>query len=264
MKIVALVENMAAREDLQAEHGLSLYIEAAGRRVLFDMGQSGLFAENAEKLGVDLTMVDTAIVSHGHYDHGGGLETFLKINGSAPVYLSRSAFDGHFNADGKDIGLDPRLRDNPRLRLTEGITGLGDGLTLYAASNIGVCNPVADSGMTFTAGGVTVPEDFRHEQYLLIEEAGKRVLISGCSHKGILDIENAFRPDVLVGGFHFFKLPVDQILTGYGKYLDGFETRYYTCHCTGAEQFDHLKQHMSRLNYLACGQVLEISGDIWN
>jgi len=258
VKIVALMENTADREDLQSEHGLSLYIEAGNRRILFDMGQSGLFAENAEKLGIELAKVDTAMVSHGHYDHGGGLETFLQINGFAPVYLSKFAFDGHFNAAGKDIGLAPELKGNVRLRLVEGITELGDGLTLYDAATIRIQNPVTDSGMTYVAEGMAAPEDFRHEQYLLIEEAGKRVLISGCSHKGILDIVETFRPDVLVGGFHFFKLPVDDTLTGYGNVLDGFKTRYYTCHCTGAEQYDHLKQHMKQLNYLACGQILEI------
>ena len=258
MKIVALIENTAAREDLQTEHGLSLYIEAGNRRILFDMGQSALFGENAEKLGIDLTKVDTALVSHGHYDHGGGLEAFLQSNGSAPVYLSKFAFDGHFNAAGKGIGLEQKLKENSRLKFVEGITDLGDGLTLYDAANIRIHNPVADSGMTYVSDGTAAPEDFRHEQYLLIEEAGKRVLISGCSHKGILDIVETFRPDVLVGGFHFFKLPVDDTLTGYGNILDRFETRYYTCHCTGVEQYDHLKQHMRRLNYLACGQVLEI------
>ena len=258
MKIVALIENTTAREDLQTEHGLSLYIEAGKRRVLFDMGQSGLFAENAEKLGVDLSKVDTALISHGHYDHGGGLEAFLRRNDSAPVYLSKFAFDGHFNAAGKDIGLKPERKGNARLKLVEGVTALGDGLTLYDAATIRIRNPVADSGMTYVADGAAAPEDFRHEQYLLIEEAGKRILISGCSHKGILDIAETFRPDVLVGGFHFFKLPTDKALTGYGKILDSFKIRYYTCHCTGIEQYDHLKQHMKQLSYLACGQVLEL------
>ena len=73
MKIIALVENTSKRPEIGCEHGLSLYIEAAGQKILFDMGQSALFAENAAVLGADLAAVSLCVLSHGHYDHGGGL-----------------------------------------------------------------------------------------------------------------------------------------------------------------------------------------------
>ena len=85
MKITSLVENTTADPRLGKEHGLSLYIEAAGKTLLFDMGQSGLFAQNARTLGLDLAKVDLAVLSHGHYDHGGGLTHFLELNKTAPV-----------------------------------------------------------------------------------------------------------------------------------------------------------------------------------
>ena len=72
MIITSLLENTTSRSGIAAEHGLSLYIETATHRILFDMGQTDLFARNAEALGVDLTHVDLAVLSHGHYDHGGG------------------------------------------------------------------------------------------------------------------------------------------------------------------------------------------------
>ena len=73
MKVTSLVEN-TSRRGLPVEHGLSLHIQLDdGRQVLFDMGQRRLFADNAERLGIRLADVDAAIVSHGHYDHGGGL-----------------------------------------------------------------------------------------------------------------------------------------------------------------------------------------------
>ena len=102
MKITALVENTVSEEQaerlgLGREHGLSLYIEACGHRILFDMGQSGLFARNAAALGVDLAAVDLAVLSHGHYDHGGGLARFLELNGAAPVYLNEHAFEPHYH-----------------------------------------------------------------------------------------------------------------------------------------------------------------------
>ena len=86
MKITALLENTASDCCMMTEHGLSLYIEAQGKKILFDMGQTDLFYKNALTLGIDLAEVDIAILSHGHYDHGGGLEKFLEINKKAPVY----------------------------------------------------------------------------------------------------------------------------------------------------------------------------------
>ena len=87
MKITALLENTSEREDMLTEHGLSLYIETQNHTILFDMGQSGLFAKNAAVLGIDLGAVDIAVLSHGHYDHGGGLAVFLEINKTAPVWI---------------------------------------------------------------------------------------------------------------------------------------------------------------------------------
>ena len=79
MRVTMLLDNIAADPRLVAEHGLSLYLETGDHKILFDAGQSSAFAENAEKLGVDLREVDFAVLSHGHYDHGGGLERFLVI-----------------------------------------------------------------------------------------------------------------------------------------------------------------------------------------
>ena len=101
MKITALVENTTKTEGFEAEHGLSLYIETNKHNIIFDMGQSDLFLKNAGKLGINLENVDIAILSHGHYDHSGGLGAFLELNKIAPVYLSEFAFEHHFNGSEK-------------------------------------------------------------------------------------------------------------------------------------------------------------------
>ncbi|HQO70467.1 MAG TPA: MBL fold metallo-hydrolase, partial [Clostridia bacterium] len=73
MIIKTLVEDTTNKEDLKSEHGLSLYIETSGKRILFDSGASGLFMENAIKMGINISDIDYAVISHGHNDHGGGL-----------------------------------------------------------------------------------------------------------------------------------------------------------------------------------------------
>lgn len=258
MRITALLENTAVRSDLIAEHGLSLYVETGAHKLLFDMGQTDAFARNADVLGVDLAAVDIAVLSHGHYDHGGGLKTFLGRNPNAPVYLSRFAFEPHFHGAERYIGLDPALEGNPRLRFNEEELTLVPGLTLYHCSQRESAFPLDSGGLQMQQDGAFCPEDFRHEQYLLAEEDGKRILFSGCSHRGIRNIVRWFRPDVLIGGFHFSKFPLDDTLAQYADDLNGFPTEYYTCHCTGTAQFDFMRRRMNRLHYLSCGQTITL------
>ena len=205
MKIITLVENTTDCAELYCEHGLSLYIETEDHKILFDAGQSEVFTDNADNLSVDLKKVDFAVLSHGHYDHGGGLGKFLEINEQAPVYVSSHAFAPHYSRNGY-IGLEPALQDSGRMILVSETTGLAEGITLYRLD----CAPMDTAGLLVEEDGVRKPDDFRHEQYLLIEEAGKRILISGCSHKGIQNIMRWFAPDVLVGGFHFMKLEPEE------------------------------------------------------
>lgn len=263
MKIKVLMEDTGNLPGLKIEHGLSLYIEACGRRILFDTGQSAAFADNAARLSVDLSAVELAILSHGHYDHAGGWKRFLQLNDQAPIYLNRHAFEEHINPAGKFIGVDPSLKNEAQLRFTDEYCRLSEGLELFTCNERETPHPIQSFGLGMKEHGNVVPDDFRHEQYLSIHENGKHILISGCSHKGILNITEWFEPDMLVGGFHFFKLNPD----GNGrKYLDSaaeslsrHDTEYYTCHCTGTAQYEHLKKRLQdRIHYLSCGSEIEI------
>lgn len=255
MNLTTLIENTTSRSDLSCEHGLSLYIETETHKILFDAGQSGAFADNAEKLGIDLSAVDLCILSHGHYDHGGGLARFLERNTKAPIYLSCHAFGGHYNAAGKYIGLDRNLQKNNRLIFTDGKTTIAPNLTLHQIP----VPPSDPAGLTMLENGLQIPEDFRHEQYLQIEENGKNILISGCSHKGILQIMDQFHPDILVGGFHFMKIEDRARLETAAKKLLEYPTMYYTGHCTGQAQFAILKEIMgSKLHNLSTGHTFPL------
>ena len=259
MKITTLIENTSLREDLASEHGLSLYIETATHNILFDAGQTGAFADNAKKLGIDLQKVDICILSHGHYDHGGGLQRFLEINDHAPVYLSRHAFGEYFSS-GKYIGLNPTLEGNPRLIPVSDVLEPADGITLCSCNDLVRPFSFGVFGQSVRKNGIHTDDPYLHEQYLLLEEDGKKIVFSGCSHKGVLNILSWFQPDVFFGGFHFIRMdPSGRELQDAVRKLNTFPTRYFTGHCTGQEQYAVLKDALGdRLDYLHTGTVISL------
>lgn len=262
MKLTVLAENTACRDDLTCEHGLSLYIEVNGQRILFDTGASGAFADNAERLGIDLSQVDLCVISHGHADHGGGIGRFLELNDHARVYANRHAFGEYHNAAGEFIGLDWALLSEDRLIFAGDNHKLSDTLSLHACAGYPQPYFTDGYGLQVKRRDALEPDDFRHEQYLLIREGARRIIVSGCSHRGVLNIKTWFAPDVFIGGFHLMKLdPVKEAtrLKFTAKELLGQDTVYYTGHCTGDGQFAVLKEHMGdRLHRLTTGAAFEI------
>lgn len=260
MRIVCLAENTSGI-NLPAEHGLSLYLETQGHRILFDMGQSDLFLRNAKQLDVDLSAVDLAVVSHGHYDHGGGLEAFLAVNDHAPVYMHEAALERHCARQDREIGLDPKLQGHSQIILTGDEMVLGERMRLFSGNRKAAPYPTDSDGFTAISGGEVARDDFRHEQYLLIREGLKTYLISGCSHKGIQNIMNWMRtcpPDLVIGGFHLSKVLLDetgkQRLDEIACTLLEYPSVYWTCHCTGSAQYRYLKNRMrEKLEYLSAG-----------
>ena len=95
MKITTLMDDQPS-SSFKNEHGLSFYIQAHNTNILFDTGASSLYLENARKLSLPIEEVDTLIISHGHYDHTGGLSDFLKINKNAKIYMQKDALLPHY------------------------------------------------------------------------------------------------------------------------------------------------------------------------
>ena len=262
MKIYTLMENTVKNEDFCCEHGLSLYVETSKHKLLFDTGGSAAFAENAAKLGLDLSQVDICIISHGHNDHGGGLAKFLELNNKAPIYISRFGFERHFAGTEREISIPAKLQDTGRFILVDDYLQIDEELELCSCNDKQALHFADSFGLNMLQGDQFVPDDFRHEQYLTIHEKGRKVLLSGCSHKGILNLMAWLKPDICIGGFHFMKLATtgadEKILQEAANELEALPAEYYTCHCTGAEQYAYLAKRMTRLHYLAAGDVLEI------
>lgn len=273
MRIVTLMEDTACAPAFVCEHGLSFYIEANGKKLLFDMGQTDLFLRNAKRLGVRLDEVDTAFVSHGHYDHGGGLTAFLEVNRRAPVYLHKQAFEPHFSRkpDGiKPIGLDAALAESGRLVLTDGVTEIDDTLTLFADVTGQDCYPSGNRTLFEQENGAYVPDRFAHEQSLIVREGDNIALFTGCAHRGVVNICARAREiigrdaDFVIGGMHLFspstgKSEPDENIRAVAARLAETGSRYYTCHCTGQHAFEVLRETLGgRISFLAAGSVTEL------
>lgn len=270
MKVTSIIEN-TSRKGLPVEHGLSLYIENdEGRKILFDTGQSSLFASNAMALSLSIADIDIAVISHGHYDHGGGLKTLLDKNRKAKVYIHEDAFLPHYSlrATGlRYIGLDTSLKENERLVFCRQISRIGDGITLFADVVGNLCYPVGNR--LLFGPSMTTNDDFSHEQNMLIEEDGKHILFAGCAHRGIVNIlrraeEVAGKaPDYVFTGMHLVKSGMTEadedrfIKTLASELMTYRHTTFYTMHCTGEEQYMKLKAHMgAQVKYLACGDTV--------
>lgn len=117
----------------------------------------------------------------------------------------------------------------------------------------------ATEGMYTQMGRERQPDDFSHEQYLVLEEGGRRVVFSGCSHKGICNIAAWLRPDVLIGGFHLREDAAPALVEQVGRRLLELGGIYYTCHCTSEGAYARLKDIMGeKLRRLRAGDVAEI------
>ena len=275
MIVKVLSENTTSSEKLGSEHGLSLHIETGTHKILFDTGSSGLFAENASKLGIDLTKVDLAVISHGHYDHGGGLKRFLDINNKAKIYIHQKSFEQHYaNRPGgikAYIGMDEALLPNERFVFCADRFTIDENIELFSGVKAKRLVPSGNADLFMKVGDAYVQDDFAHEQNLIISENGNTLLIAGCAHTGIVNIIDQFNaekgilPDYVIGGFHLYNHGTKQneapdIVDEIGNILLEIHSQYYTCHCTGTESFNRLKTVMGEnIDYISTGDQITIT-----
>lgn len=275
MKITVLIENTSEKEKCKEQHGLSLFIQTQKHTLLFDTGQDDLFLKNADILGCNIADVDTLVLSHGHFDHGGGLQAFLEYNKKAAVFVNKNVW-GEFYSKRRQgrmayIGIDKSLADNKRFTALSGKrTIMDEELTIYSEiesvrflskSNFSLYQKQADEYKQ---------DDFLHEQNLVICENGTNTLIAGCAHCGIINIveqiEREYKIDIdnVVGGFHLYSSIKEQcageaFVRQLGKELLQSGKMYYTCHCTGTDAYKTLKEIMGeKVHYLSTGAVIEL------
>lgn len=274
MKIAVLLENTACAGGIGAAHGLSLYLETPGHKLLFDMGPNAAFAENAQAMGVDLGAVDTAVLSHGHYDHAGGLDLFCRRNSAAGIYVQAAALAPCWSAgkgEPRYIGV-PRsgLAHRDRFILCRGDRRIDGELFLFS-SVTGEAFPTAANRTLLMEGPEgLVPDTFAHEQDLLVTAEGKAVLIAGCAHRGIVNILRRCEellgrsPDYLFAGFHLHdpatgRPEPEALLRAVAEELAARPTRYFTGHCTGEAAYGVLKERLGdQLSHMGGGMTFAL------
>ncbi|MCL2436461.1 MAG: MBL fold metallo-hydrolase [Clostridiales bacterium] len=271
MKITVLVENTTKDAALQSKHGLSIYIETAKHKVLFDLGPDDAALNNAQKLGIDLSEVDTVVISHGHKDHGGALSGFLKVNDKAKIYVQRQAFEPHYIKKWFfkiPLSLDESLVDEDRFVLIDETMRIDDELFLFSDVKENFDTKSNRVLLKKTSSGY-VRDDFAHEQSLIVAAEGKVALFSGCSHKGIANILRTAKKhtptiDVVFGGFHLYNpanktVEPPEVIDRLIDALSVHDTVFYTGHCTGNEAFERMRDRMGeKIQALSTGMVVEI------
>ena len=273
MDVITLVENTEGSAHCPTEHGLSYYIETGAHRILMDAGADDLVLNNARQLGVDLSAVDTAVISHGHYDHGGGLPAFLHTNDKADVFIQERAFGAYYSIHGdrtRYIGLPEELRGHRQLILVNGNHTIDASLSLFSNISDRYPSPAANRTLNEKCGDSFIPDTFSHEQCLVVFEQGRHYLFSGCAHHGILNILDTFRsvyhtdPDAVFSGFHMYQkhgynAEDIQLITETACILRETRSVFYTGHCTGSEPYQMMKQIMGdQLHYLHCGDRIHL------
>ena len=152
MRIITLVENTCGDSRCGAEHGLCVYVKTRRHTLLMDTGQSDMLLRNAAALDIDLTQTDAVILSHGHYDHTGGVLPLVSVCPDAEIYMRRSAADPHYNGE-RYIGIDRRILSLPHLHLLDGDLELDDELFLFGGFSDKYSRPSGNRTLTAEHGG---------------------------------------------------------------------------------------------------------------
>ena len=275
MRILNLVENELGNSGCEATHGLSFYVETENHKLLFDSSPSDVVIRNAQKLGLDLTIVDTVILSHGHYDHSGGILPFVELNPRTKIYMQQNAGGEYYAFDGEDkgfryIGIDKKILSLPQVQLLKGDTKIDDELQIFTVDQRAYPLPSTNKRLRELCNGQYIQDEFHHEQNLLLTADGKKILFCGCAHNGILNVMETLErkfgptslPDLVIGGFHLMKRTefseADTAeVTEIANRLRAYKAHFATCHCTGLPVFNQMKEIMGdQLSYVYSGDEL--------
>lgn len=260
MKFRFLIENKTDNPGIVAEHGLSVYIETQGKKILFDAGATDILFDNAKKMNIDLGEIDFAVISHGHYDHTGGFPAFHRINPAAPIYIHRNALKESYGMENGVMDKEPcsimwtdeELKElSPALRFTEGRTDITENIAVTGTVPVPEDFVPTEKFFCRGADGKLENDDMSHEQCLVIREPEGLYIFSGCSHRGVINALNAGkamfpgeRVAVLVAGMHLYSATDEDR----ARVVEEIAAENMDCvmpvHCTGIKAICDLKTRL--------------------
>ena len=267
LRITVLVENTARGADVLAEHGLALWIEADGRRILFDTGQGRVLRHNAGHLDISLDTAEIVVISHGHFDHTGGLKTVLGSNRQIAVCLHPAALESKYarrsTPPHRSIGIpdfnEQTLRRQAQcLVWTRKPTRLIGGV--YVTGEIPRRNDFEDTGGPFYRDeSCTEADPLLDDQALYIETPAGTVVVLGCAHAGVVntldyiaELTGRDRIHAVLGGMHLVRA-TPQRLEETIKALRQYGIRKVgTAHCTGMRAATHLWSQLPDVCFECC------------
>lgn len=276
LQITTLIENNPDDGGhLQFEHGLSLYIEADGRKILFDTGQSGDFAENARVLDKNLNELDFCFISHGHYDHSGGYERLVSVTDKPPLlivgeeffkpkYKKSDASCFQFNGNSFDESF---ISNNKiaLIKVKEDMLYLTEHIIVFHHFIKHTDYEKRNSRFFIKENTEYIPDNFNDEISLGIVTKKGLVVIAGCSHIGIVNILRTIseRVDIpiyaVIGGTHLIEADEARIQ----ETIDAFKKMELqliaVSHCTGEEGIRLISQGLKeKFLYNNTGKVIHI------
>ncbi|MDL1969717.1 MAG: MBL fold metallo-hydrolase [Candidatus Desulfofervidaceae bacterium] len=274
MQLTVLVNNCVHRPGLKAEHGLSLWLEVENHAYLFDTGASGLVVENARTLGVPLEKASAIILSHGHYDHTGGLLAVLKtIKKKVTIFAHPSIWEkkGHLSEVGiRNIGIpfskEVLAEAGADFDLFSGPRVIGANMWLTGEIPRKTVFERVESSLVHAEGNSWKPDPILDDQALIIKTQKGLVVITGCAHSGIintitysLEYARTDRLYAVIGGFHLWHASKEQLRLTMES-IRAFKPSYLiTGHCTGLTAAMELKAFFpQQCHFLDVGLKFEL------
>ncbi len=248
LKITVLVENTAGKRGLMAEHGLAFWVEADDRRILFDTGQGMVLAHNAHELGIDLHQAADVVLSHGHFDHTGGLKHVFGNSGHANLYVHPEAFapkyvrrpNGESEENGSPYSDVEALRPHAkRIILTKEPTQIADGI--WVTGEIPRNSPFEDTGGPFFKDAACTQDDpILDDQAMYLDTVRGLVVLLGCGHAGLVNtlnyVAHLTRRDriyAVLGGMHLLRADERRLRESEAVLRHFSVERIGPAHCTG-------------------------------